>query len=176
MIKIQKPVKAAGFWYVAAGYVGDSKSKPNKPVYSIRPGASGDISLADDAKQNAYVAWMATDAAPYNPSPLAYQGRLYVLWDFGFLSCRDAATGKEIYGKERFRPEGRVGFTSSPWAYNGKIFCLSEDGDTYVVQPGNEFKLVRVNPLNEMCMATPAIAHDRLFIRTQSKLYCVGAK
>jgi outer membrane protein assembly factor BamB len=163
---------ADGLLYVCAGYVGD-KEKPNKPVYAIRPGAEGDLTLREGEHQSTAIAWMEENAAPYNPSALVFDGRFYVLWDFGFLNCRDAKMGKEIYEKQRLKTEGSAGFTSSPWAYRGRIFCLSEDGDTYVVQAGDHYKLERVNALGEMCMATPAISGDRLFIRTISGLYCV---
>ena len=66
------------------------------------------------------------------------------------------------------------GFTASPWAYNGKIFLLSEDGDTFVVAAGPEYKLLGKNTLNEMALATPAIVHGSVIIRTQSKLYRIA--
>jgi hypothetical protein len=94
-----------------------------------------------------------------------------VLFDFGFLSCRDAKTGKERYDKQRINLDGTSGFTASPWAYDNKVFCLSEDGDTFVIQAGPEYKLIGKNSLGEMCMATPAIARDSLIIRTASRLY-----
>ncbi len=62
-------------------------------------------------------------------------------------------------------------FAASPWAYNGKVFLLSEDGDTYVVRAGPEFEILGTNTLDEMTMATPAVADGALFIRTQSHLY-----
>jgi outer membrane protein assembly factor BamB len=68
------------------------------------------------------------------------------------------------------------GFTSSPWAYNGKIFAMSEDGDTYVIQAGPEFKVLGKNSLGEMTLASPAIARGSLVIRTASKLYRVATK
>ena len=95
-----------------------------------------------------------------------------MLFDFGFLSCHDARTGRQVYEKQRIR-EGVTSFTASPWAANGKLFALSEDGDTFVFQSGPEYKLLRTNSLNEMCMATPAMAGDRLLIRTLTKLYCL---
>jgi hypothetical protein len=95
------------------------------------------------------------------------------LWDFGFLNARDAKIGRELYEKQRLKPDGTAGFTASPWAYRGRIFCLSEAGDTYVVKAGDKYELERVNPLGEMCMATPAIAGDRLFIRTLGGLYAI---
>ena len=171
-LTIPTPFEANGFLYLAAGYVGD-KENPNKPVYVVKPGAKGDITLPEGHKQGPFISWMEPNASSYNPSPLVYQDRLYVLWDFGFINCRDAKTGKEIYEKQRFKSEGSVGFTASPWAYRGRVFCLSEDGDTYVVKAGDRFELERVNSLGEMCMASPAMASDRLFIRTIAGIYCI---
>ncbi|NOS68956.1 MAG: PQQ-binding-like beta-propeller repeat protein [Verrucomicrobia bacterium] len=166
-IVIATPFSQSGLLYVSSGYVGDS----TRPVFAIRPGASGDISLKAGETNSQYIAWYEKTAAPYNPSPLVYGDYFYVLFDFGFLGCRDARTGREIYEKQRVNPEGVTAFTSSPWAYDNKIFCLSEDGDTYVFQAGPEYKLIGKNSLGEMCMATPAIARDSLVIRTTSSLY-----
>ncbi|HAM74017.1 MAG TPA: serine/threonine protein kinase [Verrucomicrobiales bacterium] len=171
-LAIPTPFEADGLLYLAAGYVGD-KLTPNKPVYVLRPGAEGDLTLEEGRNESRHIAWMQPNAAPYNPSPLVYQGRLFVLWDFGFLNCRDARTGKEHYDKQRLKVEGTAGFTSSPWAYRGRIFCLSEDGDTYVVKAGDTYTLERVNPLGEMCMATPAIAGPRLLVRALEHVYCI---
>ena len=65
-------------------------------------------------------------------------------------------------------------FTASPWSYNGKIFVLSEDGDTFVIQAGPVYKLLRRNALNEMSLATPAVAGSSVFIRTATKLYRIS--
>jgi outer membrane protein assembly factor BamB len=165
-IVIPTPFSAHGLLYITSGYVGDQ----HRPVYAIRPGASGDISLREGEKGNQYIAWYQPQAGPYNPSPIVYGDYYYTLFDRGFFTCHDAKTGKEIYGKQRIEP-GAGAFTSSPWAYNGKVFCLSEDGDTFVIQAGPEFKVLGKNSLNEMCMATPAIARGSLIIRTASKLY-----
>ena len=94
-----------------------------------------------------------------------------MLYDTGILARYDAQTGKLTY-KERLDPEGGA-FTSSPWAYGGKIFCLSEEGKTYVVAAGDTFKLLHVNSLDEMAQATPAIVDDRLLIRTETRLYSI---
>lgn len=171
-IIIPTPFEADGLLYLCAGYVGDAV-KPNKPVYAVRPGGEGDLTLPEGARESKSIAWMEVNAAPYNPSALAYEGRFYVLWDFGFLNCRVAKTGRELYEKQRLKADGTAGFTSSPWAYRGRVFCLSEDGDTYVVKAGDSYQLERINSLGEMCMATPAISGDRLFIRTISSLYCI---
>src|SRR5207344_1369280 len=126
---------------------GDQK----RPVFAVRPGASGDITLKEGEQGNQFVAWSLPQGGPYNPSPLVYGNYYYTLLDRGFVTCHDAKTGKEVYGKQRMDPTAGA-FTSSPWAYNGKIFCLSEDGDTFVLQAGPEYKLLRKNSLDEMCM------------------------
>ena len=97
---------------------------------------------------------------------------LYVLFDFGFLNCHDARTVRQVCEKQRIRA-GTTSFTASPWEANGKIFALCEDGDTFVFQAGPDYKLLPTNSLDEMCMATPAMAGDRLLIRTLTKLYCL---
>jgi outer membrane protein assembly factor BamB len=168
-IVIPTPFSKFGLLYVCSGYVGDKA----RPVFAVKPGASGDISLKPGETNNAFIAWSQPVAAPYNPSPLVYGDYFYVLFDFGFLSCHDARTGRLIYEKQRIRPQGNTAFTASPWAANGRIFALSEDGDTYVFASGPEYKLLHKNSLDEMCMATPAISADRLVIRTLSHLYCL---
>ena len=168
-IVIATPFSKFGLLYLSSGYVGDKV----RPLFAIKPGASGDISLKPGETTNEFIAWHQPTAASYNPSPLVYGDYFYVLFDFGFLSCHDARTGKVIYDKQRIRPEGTTSFTASPWAAQGKIFALSEDGDTFVFQAGSEYKLLHKNPLDEMCMATPALAGDRLLIRTMTQLYCV---
>ena len=93
--------------------------------------------------------------------------------DRGFLLSHDVRTGRQVYGRQRISAEAG-GFTASPWAYNGKIFLLSEDGDTFVVAAGPEFKLIGKNSLNEMSLATPAVVRGSVLIRTQSKLYRIA--
>ena len=169
-IVIPTPFAGSGLLYVCSGYVGDK----TRPVFAIKPGAAGDITLKPGETTNAFIAWYQPAAGPYNPSPLLYGDYFYVLFDFGFLSCHDALTGRQVYDKQRVRT-GMTAFTASPWAANGKIFALSEDGDTFVFQAGPEYKLLHTNSLDEMCMATPAMAGDRLLIRTVTRLYCFRA-
>jgi outer membrane protein assembly factor BamB len=169
MIAIPTPFARHGLLYVASGYVGDPFMKP---VYAIRPGAAGDISLKRGEADNKFIAWCQRQAGAYHPSPLVYGDYLYVLHDRGLLACYDARTGKEVYGKKRLGG-GATAFTASPWAYGGKVFCLSEDGETVVIQAGKEFKVVGRNPLGEMALATPAVAGGSLFVRTRTKLYCL---
>ena len=92
----------------------------------------GDISLKPDQTSNDFIVWSDPLIGPYNPSPLVYRGCYYTLLDRGFLTCHDPKTGKEIYGRQRITMDA-TSFTASLWAYNGKVFALSEDGDTYVM-------------------------------------------
>ena len=124
-------------------------------------------------QSNQYIAWFQPALGTYTTSSLVYGDYYYTLLDRGFLLSHDARTGKEIYGRQRISPE-TSGFTASPWAYNGKIFLLSEDGETFVVQAGREYKLLAKNSLNEMALATPAVVHGSLILRTQSKLYRIA--
>jgi outer membrane protein assembly factor BamB len=168
-IVIPTPFAQHGLLYLASGYVGDTV----RPVFAVRPSARGDISLKESETGNEYIAWYQRQAGPYNPSPLVYGDFYYTLLDRGMMTCHEARTGREIYGKQRIDPE-TTAFTASPWAYNGKIFALSEDGDTFVIQAGAEFKILGKNPLDELSMATPAIARGSLIIRTASKLYRIA--
>ena len=135
----------------------------------MRPGASGDISLGDDETANDYITWYQPLLGTYSTSAVVYRDTYYTLLDRGFLLAHDARTGEEVYGRRRIAPGH--GFTASPWAYNGNVFALSEDGITYVMEAGPEFRIVRENDLEEMALATPAIARGSLILRTQSKLY-----
>jgi outer membrane protein assembly factor BamB len=150
----------------------------NRPLYAIRPGAQGDITPPDDQDQNEFIVLCQRREAPYNPSTLVYRDRVYVLYDLGFFACFDAATGAAIYGsgKDKRRiPNGRA-FTASPWASDGKVYCLNEDGETFVFEAGDQFKLLHTNKLadDDMALATPAIVGDTLLIRTEGRLYCIG--
>jgi len=64
-------------------------------------------------------------------------------------------------------------FTTSPWAYNGKLFCLSEEGQTFVIAAGEKFQLLHVNELDEMAQASPALVGERLLLRTEGRLYSI---
>lgn len=166
---IPSPFAANGLLYITSGYVGDR----DRPVYAIKPGASGDISLAEGETSNEFIQWHLPQAGPYNPTPIVYAGQYITLHDRGFLTAHEAATGAEIYGKRRF--PSRASFTASPWAYNGKVYFLSEQGDTWMLEPGPEFKPERINSLKELSIATPAIAQGRLFVRTASRVLCLTA-
>jgi outer membrane protein assembly factor BamB len=167
---VPSPLAANGLLYVMSGY----PASPLRPAYAIRPGATGDISVKASGTSNDYVVWSDATLGTFHPSPLVYRGCYYILHDRGFLTCNDALTGKVIYPRQRINNTETATFTASPWAYNGKVFALSEDGDTYVIQAGPDFKVLGKNSLNEMALATPAVAGGSLILRTASKLYRIS--
>jgi outer membrane protein assembly factor BamB len=168
-LTIPTPFIKDGLLYTGSGYPGGEL----RPVYAIRPGANGDVSLKPGQTSNDYIAWSQPFLGTYNTSALVYKDRYYTLLDRGFLMCHDAKTGEQIYGRKRIALESG-GFTTSPWAYNDRIFALSEDGDTFVIEAGPEFKLLRTNTLDDMAMATPAALRGSLLLRTRSFLYRIA--
>lgn len=168
-ITIATPYQSGDLLYISSGYVMDSK----RPIYAIKPGASGDISLKDGETSNSHIIWAQPKAAPYNPSTLVYRDRMYVLYDRGTVASYDAKDGREVYGMKRLT--GGSAYTTSPWAYDGKVFCLSEDGLTTVFKAGDDFEILHTNALaaDDMGMASPAIAGDSLLIRTSARIYCI---
>lgn len=167
-ITIATPYATDGLLYVSSGYVGDKV----KALYAIKPGASGDITPPAGETSGEFLAWSRPSSAPYNPSTLVHDGRLYVLYDRGLVSCFDAKTGAVHYDRQRL-PNG-FAFTASPWAVGDKIFCLNESGICFVLRAGDKFELLHTNQLaDEMCMSTPALAGDRLLIRADQHLYSI---
>ena len=162
-IPIPMPFAYDGLLYINAGRGG--------PLFAVRPGATGDVSLAKGESSNKYVVWSQVRGGTYLPSPLAYEGGIYTLTETGILTRFDAKTGTQTY-KTRIDPAATA-FTTSPWAYNGKLFCLSEEGQAFVIAAGETFKLLHVNELDEMAQATPAIVGERLLVRTETRLYSI---
>ena len=144
----------------------------SSPLFAIKEGASGDISLKDRETSNASIAWSRTRSGPSMASPLHYKGYLYVLEQRGgMISCYDAKTGEPAYYRQRISEA--QGFTSSPWASNDKIYCLDESGQTVVLKAGPEFAVVGQNKLNEMCWSSPAVADGTLLLRGVDHLFCI---
>ena len=168
-ITIATPFAEGDRLFITSGYVGSRL----KPIYSVRPGATGDISLPRSDTSNEFITWCSWNAAPYNPSTLLYRNRLYVLLDRGMLSALNPESGHPFFNRERI--PGRNAYTASPWANDGKVFCVNEDGITSVFAAGDRFELLHQNRLaaDDMCMATPALTPDRLLIRTTARIYCI---
>ena len=163
------PFAEHGLLYISSGFLGDAV----RPVYAVRPGAVGDITLADDSTRNEYIAWSNPKLGTYSTSALVYGDLYYTLLDRGFFLCHDARTGGELYTRRRIARRATA-FSASPWAYNDKIFALSEEGETFVMRAGPEFEVIGSNVLDEMTLATPAVAHGSLIIRTASQLYRIA--
>jgi outer membrane protein assembly factor BamB len=163
---VPQPFAYEGLLYINGGR--------GRSLYAIKPGATGDITLKEGQTSNDYIVWSQPRAGTYLPSSVAYQGHIYTLTETGILNRFDAKTGQQTY-KTRIDPAA-ANFTTSPWAYNGKLFCLSEEGQTFVVSTGNEFKLSHVNALDDFTQASPALVGERLLIRTEQRLYSIRRK
>jgi outer membrane protein assembly factor BamB len=142
-----------------------------KPVYAIRLGGRGDISLAAGQTANQNVLWKSERGSPYTPTPMVYRNIVYVCVDNGILSAYDLETGNRLY---RERIAVGAGFSASPVASDGKIYFFSEDGDVYIVKAGPEYELLAQNDMGEILMATPAISDGLLILRGRSHLYAVS--
>ena len=167
-VTIQSPFAWGGRLFVTSG----SSGGEDKPIASILPGASGDITLKGPADRSEYIVWFNRVAGgTYLPTPIIYDNALYVLTEKGIFARYDVETGERVY-RSRVAP-GAAAFTTTPWAYNGKIFAMGEEGDTFVIEAGQEYQLSHVNDLEEWTLASPAIVGDRLLLRTQTRLYSI---
>lgn len=163
---IPTPFAYEGLLYIDGGR--------GKSLFALRPGAKGNISLKENQTSNEFIVWSQPRGGTYLPSPVAYEGGVYALTETGILSRFDAKTGEQTY-KTRIDPTATA-FTTSPWAYNGKLFCLSEEGQTFVIAAGEKFQLLHVNELDDMAQASPALVGERLLIRTERTLYSIRRK
>ena len=162
------PIFSDGLFVVASGRA------PERPIFVVRPGARGDITLASGAATNNSVVWSKTGRGSYMPTPLAYQGRLYVLANNGVFDAYDLKTGAEVY-RQRL-PYVGSGYSSSPVAADGKIYLSSEDGEMLVVSAGHTFAHIATNTMSELLMATPALSDGVMYVRATESLFAVGRK
>jgi outer membrane protein assembly factor BamB len=162
------PFAADGLLYVGTGSQGDA----NRPFYAVKPGASGDISLKPGESGNAFIVWWHPRAAGYTPSALVHGGRAYLVHDTGILTVFDAKSGQQIY-KVRVGGGGQT-FSASPVGVGPRVLLLTEEGTTFVIDAGPEYKEVAKNGLGEMTLASPAVAGNAIYIRTESKLYKIS--
>jgi outer membrane protein assembly factor BamB len=162
------PFAYDGMLYVGTGSQGDA----NRPFMAIKPGASGEVSLKDGATSNDFIAWRQGRVAGYTPSGLVHQGRAYLVHDTGILTVLNAKTGAQIY-KVRVGGGGHT-FSASPLAAGNRILLLTEEGVTFVLDSADAYTEIARNDLGEMSLATPAIAGNALYIRTETRLYKVA--
>lgn len=168
-ITIATPYVVDGLLYISSGYVLDR----TKAMYVIKPGASGDLTLPKEQSSNEFIVWSNMGIAPYNPSTLVSNERLYILYDRGYINCFNAKSGEMIYEKQVIKRG--AGYSASPWSYDGKLFCLDEDGVCSVVKEGDSMEILHTNTLavDDICLSTPSIAGDRLLIRADTRLYSI---
>ena len=166
-ITVGTPVVGHGMVYITGGY------PPVRPIYAVRPGGRGDLSLEEGVESSEKVAWAKDNGGTYMPTPLLYGDLLYTLANNGVLAAYDAHTGERIY-RERAAGRGGTAFTASPVAADGKLYLASEDGDIYVIRAGRQFERLAVNSVGEVIMATPAISEGTLYVRTVKRLLAIG--
>jgi outer membrane protein assembly factor BamB len=156
---IPTPVVGYGMVFCSSGRAG--------PTLAIRPGGRGDVTRT-------HVTWSTQRGSPFVPSPLLYQGQLYMVNDMASIATSfDAASGKALW-QGRLGVTQREGFSASPVAVDGKVFFTNDDGDTFVLRAGPTFELLHVNSLNERVLASPALVDGRWYFRTERFLYAIG--
>jgi hypothetical protein len=137
------------------------------PTLAVRPGGSGDVTSTQ-------VAWQTPRGSPFVPSPLLYGDYLYLVNDMtSIATCLEATTGKLLW-QGRLGEARRESFSASPVAVANKIFITNDEGETYVLAAGPEFKLLRVNRLGEQTLATPALVEGTWYFRSGSHLVAIG--
>jgi outer membrane protein assembly factor BamB len=162
------PIFAEDLIVVASGRA------PERPIFVVKPGSRGDLTLARDQTSSDAIAWSRAGRGSYMPTPLAYRGVLYVLANNGVFDAYDLKSGKEIY-RQRLPLVGS-GFSASPVAADGKIYLSNEDGDMLVVGAGPTFEHVGTNAIGELLMATPALSEGVMYVRGASSLFAIGVK
>ena len=159
------PIIADGMFIVTNGYRGI------QPIYAIKPGASGDITLKQGETKSESIAWSSPRGGPYTPTPIVYGDLLYILTNQGVLSAYNVKTGERAY-QQRVGKGGS--YSASPVAADGKLYLSSEDGEIFVVKTGPTFELVTENTVGEVIMSTPAISGDLLIVRGLHHLFGIG--
>lgn len=147
---------------------------PERPIFVVKAGARGDLTLPDGKTSSDAILWSRTGRGSYMPTPLIYKGVLYVLANNGTFDAYNLKTGDEIY-RQRLPLVGN-GFSASPVAADGKIYLSNEDGEILVVAAGEKFAHLKTNSMGELLMATPALSEGVMYIRTAQSLFAVGQK
>ena len=160
------PIFGDGVFVVASGRA------PERPIFVVRPGARGDLTLPAGETRSDAVAWSRTARGPYMPTPLIYGGLLYVLANNGVLDAYNLRSGDEVY-RQRL-PDIGSGFSASPVGADGKIYLSNEDGEMFVVAAGSEFKHIATNSMGEPLMATPALSEGVMYVRSSGSLFAIG--
>jgi outer membrane protein assembly factor BamB len=136
-------------------------------VHGIKLDGSGNVS-------DTHRAWQRDGTGVFVTSPAAYKGRIYLLRHKGEIVCLDPATGKTIWTGSL--PEHRTPYYSSPVVANGLLYAAREDGVIFVARVEDKFELLSENPMGERVIASPVPVGNRLLIRGDNHLFCVGSK
>ena len=145
---------------------------PERPIFVVKAGARGDLTLPEGKTSSDAILWSRTGRGSYMPTPLIYNGILYVLANNGTFDAYRLKTGEELY-RQRLSTVGS-GFSASPVAADGKIYLSNEDGEIIVVTAGEKFAQVATNSLGELLMATPAISEGVMYVRSNASLFAIG--
>ncbi|MBI5084278.1 MAG: PQQ-binding-like beta-propeller repeat protein [Acidobacteria bacterium] len=156
-----------GFWDEREWEMYRGRRASVNSVMAVKLGGSGDMTEKS-------VSWRYYKSLPNVPSPLLYQGVLYLMKEGGILTALDPATGALV---KQGRLKGALDFYySSPVGADGKIFTASQEGHVSVIRAGREWEVLAVNVMDDEVYATPAPVDGRLYVRTRSALYCFGVK
>jgi outer membrane protein assembly factor BamB len=147
---------------------------PERPIFVVRAGARGDLTLPEGKGNSEAVAWSRTGRGSYMPTPLIYNGILYVLANNGLLDAYNLRTGEDIY-RQRLPLVGS-GYSASPVASDGKLYLSNEDGEMLVIAAGEKFNHVATNSMGELLMATPALSDGVMYVRSSASLFAIGRK
>jgi outer membrane protein assembly factor BamB len=143
-------------------------------LYCVKAGAEGDITPPAGDSISAGIQWSLSDAPLGNPSPLLYNGLLYVLSSRkGILSCFEPESGKLLYSE---RTEGVSDCWASPWAHEGKIYFTDSRGTTHVVKAGPQYKYLFENRLDNKMWSSVAAAGDSYILKGLNAMYCVRSE
>jgi outer membrane protein assembly factor BamB len=118
------------------------------------------------------VRWRFQKNLPFIPGPLVYQDVFYMVRDGGIITSLNVATGQLL--KEGRSRDALGGYSASPVAADGKVYLTSDEGKITVLKAGGQWELLGVNDLGEEIRATPALSNGRIYVRTQSAIYCFG--
>jgi len=165
-ITVASPVVAEGLVYVTGGY-----QRP-APIYAVRLGSMGDLTLPSGQTTSEAVPWSNQRDGVYQPTPLVYEGLLYMLRANGVLGCYDATDGTRLW-RERVAARGSE-HTASPIAADGYLYLTAEGGEVYVVLAGDEFQLVAENSIGATTLTTPAISNGVILFRTLDELIAIA--
>jgi outer membrane protein assembly factor BamB len=147
---------------------------PERPIFVVKAGARGDLTLPEGKSASEAVVWSRTGRGSYMPTPLVYDGILYVLANNGLLDAYDLKTGEEIY-RQRLPLVGS-GFSASPVAADGKLYLSNEDGEMLVIAAGRKYEHIATNSMGELLMATPALSEGVMYARSSQSLFAIGRK